>query len=88
MHESHIIIQHRVVLENLDALRSKFLEISNGSAIPLNTLGRPSAAWGQPLVDQVPRVEIPREKGSSKRGACRLYHDVIESAGLGFERFH
>ncbi len=43
---------------------------------------------GATLVDQVPRVEIPREKGSSKRGACRLYHDVIESAGLGFERFH
>lgn len=48
VHESHIIIQHRVVLENLVALRSKFLEIFDGSAIPLNTSGRPSAAWGQP----------------------------------------
>jgi hypothetical protein len=46
--ESHIVIQHRVVLENLDALRSKFLEIFNGTAMPLNTSGRPSAAWGQP----------------------------------------
>jgi hypothetical protein len=46
--ESHIVIQHRVVLENLDALRRKFLEIFNGTAIPLNTSGRPSAAWGQP----------------------------------------
>jgi hypothetical protein len=48
MQESHIVIQHRVVLENLDALRTKFLEIFNGSAVPLNTSGRPSAAWGQP----------------------------------------
>src|ERR1700722_7236451 len=48
MQESHIVIQHRVVLENLAALRTKFLEIFNGSAIPLNTSGRPSAAWGQP----------------------------------------
>jgi hypothetical protein len=36
------------VLENLDALRSKLVEIFNGTAIPLNTSGRPSAAWGQP----------------------------------------
>jgi hypothetical protein len=48
LHESHIVIQHRVVLENLDALRSKFLEIFNRTAIPLNATGRPSATWGQP----------------------------------------
>src|SRR6202158_2201874 len=48
VHESHIVIQHRVVLENLDALRIKFLEIFNGTAIPLKTSGRQSAAWGQP----------------------------------------
>lgn len=47
-HESHIVVQHRVVLENLDALRSKFLEIFNGTAVTINTEGRPSAAWGQP----------------------------------------
>jgi hypothetical protein len=46
--ESHIVIQHRVVLENLDALRNKLLEIFNGIAMPLNTSGRLSAAWGQP----------------------------------------
>ena len=48
LQESHIVIQHRVVLENLDALRSKFLEIDSGTAKPSNTSGRPSAAWGQP----------------------------------------
>jgi hypothetical protein len=48
MHESHIVIQHRVVLENLDALRSKFLGILSGTASPLDTSGRPSATWGQP----------------------------------------
>src|SRR5579864_3573730 len=48
VHESHIVIQHRVVLENLDALRDKFLEIYKGTAIPLEISGRPSATWGQP----------------------------------------
>ena len=46
--ESHIVIQHRVVLENLDALRDKLLEIYKGAAIPLEISGRPSATWGQP----------------------------------------
>jgi hypothetical protein len=63
MHESHIVIQHRVVLENLDALRSKFLEIFNGSAIPLNTSGRPSAAWGQPWL-----TKYLEWKSRAKRG--------------------
>jgi methionyl-tRNA formyltransferase len=48
VHESHIVIQHRVVLENLDVLRDKFIEIFNGTAIPVKTSGRQSAAWGQP----------------------------------------
>jgi hypothetical protein len=64
MHESHIVIQHRVVLENLDALRSKFLEIFNGSAIPLNTSGRPSAAWGQPWL-----TKYLEWKSCAKRGS-------------------
>ena len=46
--ESHIVIQHRVVLENLDALREKFLDIYGGTAIPLRTSGRSSNEWGQP----------------------------------------
>lgn len=52
VHESHIVIQHRVVLENLDALRGKFLEIFNDTAVPLDTSGRLSAAWGQPWLSK------------------------------------
>jgi hypothetical protein len=46
--ESHIVIQHRTVLENLDLLATKFLAIFDGSALPINTFGRCSATWGQP----------------------------------------
>lgn len=46
--ESHIVIQHRVVLENLPTLATKLTEICNGSALPLNSRVRPSATWGQP----------------------------------------
>lgn len=50
--ESHIVIQHRVVLENLDALRNRLLEISAGTAAPINTEGRSSASWGQPWLSK------------------------------------
>jgi len=46
--ESHVVIQHRVVLENLEALKTKLIEIGNGMAVPLDTSGRRSAAWGKP----------------------------------------
>jgi hypothetical protein len=46
--ESHIVIQHRVVLENLDRLREKLMAIYAGVATPIDTSGRASAAWGQP----------------------------------------
>ena len=46
--ESHIVIQHRVVLENLDALRQRLKAICDGVARPIDTSGRASASWGQP----------------------------------------
>lgn len=52
INESHIVIQHRVVLENLDALRDKFIDIFNGTAHSLDTTGRPSRAWGQPWMSK------------------------------------
>lgn len=48
LRESHIVVQNRVVLENLDALRDKLLDIFHGSAVSIDISGRKSAAWGQP----------------------------------------
>ena len=46
--ESHVVIQNRVVFDNLDALRAKFEEILSGAAQPVDTSGRTSRTWGQP----------------------------------------
>ena len=46
--ESHIVIMTRVVLDNLERIRKKLLEIHAGAAEPLDTAGRSSAVWGQP----------------------------------------
>jgi len=48
MHESHAIIQNRMVFDNLNSLRAKFKEIVAGSAIVIDTAGRASRTWGQP----------------------------------------
>lgn len=47
-HESHVVIQNRVVFDNLPALRDKLLAIHRGQATPLDISGRRSAEWGQP----------------------------------------
>jgi methionyl-tRNA formyltransferase len=46
--ESHVVTQHRVVLEHLDTIRARLLEIEAGTATPVETSGRKSATWGQP----------------------------------------
>lgn len=46
--ESHIVIQHRTALANLDGLRQKLMQIAEGVATPIDTTGRRSATWGQP----------------------------------------
>jgi folate-dependent phosphoribosylglycinamide formyltransferase PurN len=50
--ESHIVVQHRVVLDNLEALKQKLLEIYAGDARPVDTRGRQSRAWGQPWLSR------------------------------------
>jgi hypothetical protein len=46
--ESHQVIQKRMLLENLDALRDRLLDIERGEAVPIDTSGRQSGVWGQP----------------------------------------
>jgi hypothetical protein len=46
--ETHVVTQHRVVLDHLDAIRRTLLEIEAGRASAFPTSGRPSATWGQP----------------------------------------
>jgi hypothetical protein len=46
--ESHVVIQARVVLDNLPNIAKKLSETYVGEAEPLETTGRPSRTWGQP----------------------------------------
>lgn len=54
LRESHVVIQLRVVYDNLEQIERDLRRIHAGEAAPLDTTGRESAAWGQPrLTDYV-----------------------------------
>lgn len=69
--ESHIVIQYRVVTENLDRIAATLIDLFNGKhvdAIP--TAGRKSAVWGQPrLTDYLRWKKAAR---SAKTNATRI----------------
>jgi len=46
--ESPFVIQARVVLENLEAIRQVLIDVAAGRAARLDVSGRRSAVWGQP----------------------------------------
>jgi hypothetical protein len=46
--ESHVVIQLRVVYDNLDAIAGDLLRVQAGTAEAIDVTGRGSAAWGQP----------------------------------------
>jgi len=64
--QSHVVTQHRTVLEHLDAIRDRLLDLERGTAQPIDTTGRRSEAWGQPWLStyistymRMRRVEAP-----------------------------
>ena len=56
--ESHVVTQHRVVHEHLDAIRDRLLAIEAGTATALDTQGRHSATWGQPWLTAYLRIRF------------------------------
>ncbi|MFN3712176.1 MAG: formyltransferase family protein [Alcanivoracaceae bacterium] len=52
LRDTPTMINHQVVLENLDALRDRLVDIIAGNASPIDTRGRASAEWGQPWLSR------------------------------------
>lgn len=55
--ESHIMIQHRVLLENLEGVGALLGAIAAGTASPIPVEGRPSGTWGQPTLTSYLRMQ-------------------------------
>jgi hypothetical protein len=72
--ESHVVMQHRVVLDHLDAIREKLCEIEAGTAAPIETTGRASAAWGQPWLSAYLRMRRQQasQRANLQSAICNL----------------
>jgi hypothetical protein len=73
--ESHVILQHRALLDHLDAIRDTLLSIESGRAAPIETGGRRSATWGQPWLTALIRMNF-RER---QRAGGRLHSEGSRS---------
>jgi len=73
--ESHVVTQHRVVIEHLDAIRDRLLEIAAGRATAIDTSGRGSATWGQPWLSAYLKM---RGRAFKPQGAS-LKADALKS---------
>ena len=66
VHESHVIVQYRAVIENLDAIGQVLLSLCRGEHMPpRNVEGRASATWGQPRL-----TDYLRWKRAARRSAA------------------
>jgi hypothetical protein len=65
--ESHVVTQHRVVLEHLGAIQARLLEIEAGAATPVATSGRKSATWGQPWMSAYLKMRARRHQRSTPK---------------------
>jgi hypothetical protein len=70
--ESHIVIMTRVVLENLERIQRKLLEIHAGGAEALDTSGRASAVWGQPWLTSYLRWKWNARRRQHARTLARI----------------
>ena len=77
--ESHLVIQYRVVTENLAAIGRTLLALYRGEEVPpVSTVGRQSATWGQPRLSTYVRwkstegrsIETRAPEADTERGAA------------------
>jgi Formyl transferase len=56
--ESHVVIQARVVWDNLNGIASMLRSIWTNTAVAVDTTGRSSAVWGQPWLTRYLRWKL------------------------------
>ena len=63
--DSHIVIQQRAVVENLDAIGHTLTALARGEDVePINTEGRRSAVWGQPRLTHYLRWKLAARRAT------------------------
>ena len=75
--DSHIVIQQRAVVDNLDAIGRTLTAIARGEDVrPVNTDGRRSAVWGQPRLTHYLRWKLAARRTPRCRSTRPRAHEV------------
>ena len=70
--DTHVVIQHAVVFENLDRIAADLRAHAAGTLEPVDTQGRESRVWGQPrLTDWVRWKRAARRRGRATASTSR-----------------
>jgi hypothetical protein len=78
VHESHVVIQHRAVIENLDAIGRVLLSLCRGERVPpLDIEGRASATWGQPRLTDYFRWKRAARRNPGSVSLRNRYHTPL-----------
>ncbi|HXH24993.1 MAG TPA: formyltransferase family protein, partial [Vicinamibacterales bacterium] len=73
LRESHIVIQYRAVLDNLEPIGRTLQALGGGECVPpLRTDGRASIAWGQPRLTQYLRWKWAARRNRDARRVAAL----------------
>jgi methionyl-tRNA formyltransferase len=68
--DTHVVIQHAVVFENLERIAADLLAHAAGTLEPIDTDGRASRVWGQPrLTDWLRWKRAARRRGHATASA-------------------
>jgi methionyl-tRNA formyltransferase len=78
-HESHVVIQARAVVNNLDAIGRVLQRMADGTATAIDTTGRDSAVWGHPRLSAYLKW---RRALRAERRASNDRRTVVTSTGI------
>lgn len=85
IHESHVVIQYRAVIENLDAIGRILLSLCRGEHLsPVSVAGRAAATWGQPRLTKYLHWKWAARRNTAPRplrGARRTYVERVPQSG-------
>jgi hypothetical protein len=75
--DSHLVIQQRAVVDNLDPVARTLIAIARGEAVaPADVAGRRSAVWGQPRLSAYVRWKLAARRSAVPACTRRAQHEA------------
>jgi len=77
LRDSHLVIQHRTIIDNLEDIQNLLISIHNQTAKKIDTRGRKSGIWGQPRLSTYIKLKATARKGEIPKVKNENYYSII-----------